>query len=77
MSRDESAYVADMLEACARVTEYTSGLDATALRDTFAAHGTVVEVNDLVRKFGDFTPTLETLERAHDRALGALIQRYG
>lgn len=28
------------------------------------------------KKFGDFTPTLETLERAHDTALGVLIQRY-
>ncbi len=29
------------------------------------------------KKFGDFGPTLDTLERAHDVALGVLIQRYG
>ena len=29
------------------------------------------------KKFGDFNPTLDTLERAHDTALGVLIQRYG
>lgn len=29
------------------------------------------------KKFGDFTPTLETLERAHDTALGVLVKRYG
>ncbi len=28
------------------------------------------------KKFGDFTPTLDTLEKAHDTALGALIARY-
>lgn len=32
MSRDEGAYVEDMVEACARVIEYTSGLDAATLR---------------------------------------------
>ncbi len=32
MSRDVAAYVADMVEACARVTEYTTGVDAGALR---------------------------------------------
>lgn len=32
MSRDESAYVADMVEACARVREYTAGLDVAGLR---------------------------------------------
>jgi uncharacterized protein with HEPN domain len=32
VSRDEAAYVADMVEACARVAEYTAGLDAGALR---------------------------------------------
>lgn len=32
MSRDEAAYVADMVEACARVREYTAGLDAAGLR---------------------------------------------
>ena len=29
------------------------------------------------KKFGDFTPTLDTLERAHDTALGVLLARYG
>ena len=32
MSRDQAVYVADMVEACARVTEYTDGLDAARLR---------------------------------------------
>jgi uncharacterized protein with HEPN domain len=32
VSRDEAAYVADMVEACARVMEYTAGLDARGLR---------------------------------------------
>jgi len=32
VSRDEAAYVADMVEACSRVKEYTAGLDAAALR---------------------------------------------
>ena len=32
MSRDEAAYIADMVEACARVIEYTAGLDAHGLR---------------------------------------------
>ena len=32
MSRDEAAYVADMIEACARVREYTAELDAAGLR---------------------------------------------
>jgi uncharacterized protein with HEPN domain len=32
VSRDETTYVADMVEACARVMEYTAGLDAAGLR---------------------------------------------
>jgi uncharacterized protein with HEPN domain len=32
VSRDEAVYVADMVEACARVVEYTTGQSATALR---------------------------------------------
>jgi uncharacterized protein with HEPN domain len=32
VSRDEAAYIADMVEACARVIEYTAGLDAHGLR---------------------------------------------
>jgi uncharacterized protein with HEPN domain len=32
VSRDEAAYIADMLEACARVMEYTQGLDSACLR---------------------------------------------
>ena len=32
MSRDEAAYVGDMVEACARIREYTAGLDAAGLR---------------------------------------------
>lgn len=32
MSRDEAANVADMLEACERVREYTAELDAAGLR---------------------------------------------
>jgi uncharacterized protein with HEPN domain len=32
VSRDESAYVADMVEVCAHVREYTAGLDAAGLR---------------------------------------------
>lgn len=32
MSRDEATYVADMVEACARVQEYTAGLDVAGLR---------------------------------------------
>ena len=32
MSRDESAYVADMIEACDRVIEYTANLDDGQLR---------------------------------------------
>jgi uncharacterized protein with HEPN domain len=32
VSRDESFYVADMVEACARVVEYTTGLSAAGLR---------------------------------------------
>jgi uncharacterized protein with HEPN domain len=32
VSRDESACVADMVEACTRVMEYTAGLDAARLR---------------------------------------------
>lgn len=32
MSRDEGACVADMVEACARIREYTSGIDAVSLR---------------------------------------------
>jgi uncharacterized protein with HEPN domain len=32
VSRDEAAYIADMVEACARVMEYTRGLDAASLR---------------------------------------------
>jgi len=32
VSRDESVYVADMLEACERVREYTSGFDHASFR---------------------------------------------
>jgi uncharacterized protein with HEPN domain len=32
VSRDEATYVADMVEACARVKEYTAGFDAMRLR---------------------------------------------
>jgi len=32
VSRDETACVADMIEACARVMEYTAGFDAESLR---------------------------------------------
>jgi uncharacterized protein with HEPN domain len=32
VSRDEAASLADMVEACARVMEYTAALDAPALR---------------------------------------------
>jgi uncharacterized protein with HEPN domain len=32
VSRDEQACIADMVEACARVIEYTTGLDASTLR---------------------------------------------
>jgi uncharacterized protein with HEPN domain len=32
VSRDEAAYVEDMVEACTRVIEYTAGLDAAGLR---------------------------------------------
>lgn len=32
MSRDEAACIADMAEACARVNEYTAGLDAAGVR---------------------------------------------
>jgi uncharacterized protein with HEPN domain len=32
VSRDEAAYLEDMIEACTRVIEYTTGLDAAALR---------------------------------------------
>jgi uncharacterized protein with HEPN domain len=32
VSRDEAAYVEDMVEACMRVLDYTAGLDAASLR---------------------------------------------
>jgi uncharacterized protein with HEPN domain len=32
VSRDEAAYVEDMVEACKRVIEYTAGVDAAGLR---------------------------------------------
>jgi uncharacterized protein with HEPN domain len=32
VSRDEAAYLEDMVEACARVIEYTTGLDTATLR---------------------------------------------
>ena len=32
MSRDEATYVADMVEACERVMEYTAGLHAASFR---------------------------------------------
>jgi uncharacterized protein with HEPN domain len=32
VSRDEAAYVEDMVEACKRVIEYAAGLDAAGLR---------------------------------------------
>jgi hypothetical protein len=32
VSRDETAYLEDMVEACVRVIEYTAGLDAARLR---------------------------------------------
>jgi len=32
VSRDDAAYVEDMVEACKRVLEYTAGLDAAGLR---------------------------------------------
>ncbi|MBK7583620.1 MAG: DUF86 domain-containing protein [Myxococcales bacterium] len=32
MSRDEGSCIADMVEACARIQDYTSGIDAAALR---------------------------------------------
>jgi hypothetical protein len=31
VSRDEAAYLEDMVEACARVIEYTSGLDTPSV----------------------------------------------
>jgi uncharacterized protein with HEPN domain len=32
VSRDEATYVADMVEACTRVVEYTNGLDGAGFR---------------------------------------------
>lgn len=42
MSRDQSAYLEDMLTACDRVIEYTAGLDAEALCGSRMAFDAVV-----------------------------------
>jgi hypothetical protein len=55
----------EAIAACEQLATTTKGLQFLLAR----------AVNK--KKFGDFTPTLETLERAHDTALGVLIKRYG
>ena len=42
MSRDEASYVADMVEACARVIEYTRGIDPASLRSDIKTVDAVV-----------------------------------
>ncbi len=55
----------EAITACEQLASTTKGLQFLLAR----------AVNK--KKFGDFNPTLETLERAHDTALGVLVERYG
>ncbi len=55
----------EAIAACEQLASTTKGLQFLLAR----------AVNK--KKFGDFNPTLETLERAHDTALGVLVKRYG
>lgn len=55
----------EVVAACEQLATTTKGLQFLLAR----------AVNK--KKFGDFNPTLETLERAHDAALGVLGRRYG
>ena len=64
LSAQGEAGLEDAITACEQLATTAKGLQFLLAR----------AVNK--KKFGDFTATLDTLERAHDTAMGVLVQRY-
>jgi uncharacterized protein with HEPN domain len=56
VSRDDSFYVAHMVEACARVVEYTTGLSAAGLRDDHKTIDAVVRNLEVLGKAAKRVP---------------------